>query len=146
MLIVSLLLLLVITMLGITALSTATLEGRMAYNQLHAMFAFQAAESAIEDTFRASDPTDDGYVLADDPIVQLSFDPSMDPYSAPLSNVEISATIAVTQVNEGVLCPGFSVQLYSCPTFEIDTKISLTKSHATANHIQGVLRVMPKSS
>ena len=144
-LIVSLLVLLVITMIGVTALSTATLEGRMAYNQQHAMYAFQAAESAIEDTVRASNPQAPGYDIATDPIITSSFYPSMQSYSAPLTNAEITATVTVSQVNNGAICPGFSLELYSCPTFEMDTRVTIDKSNATANHIQGVLRLMPRS-
>ncbi len=48
-LIVSLLILLVMTLIGVTAMNTSTLEQKMAYNYRDHQLAFQAAEAALRD-------------------------------------------------------------------------------------------------
>ena len=61
-LIVSLMILLVLTVLGVSSLSGTNLEERMAQNFQHSAMAFQASESAINKVFRAGTITDPFYV------------------------------------------------------------------------------------
>jgi hypothetical protein len=149
-LIVSLLILMVITMIGVTAVSTSTLEGRMAHNLLHSMYAFQAAESAIEDTIRAGNPFDPDYVIAVDPTLiafntaaATVYNPPMAVYQAPITNAIITAPSTVSQSGPGNVCPGYSAGEYMCIPFLINTIATIDTSNASANHIQGVTRLMP---
>jgi len=158
-LIVSILILMVITMIGVTAISTSTLEGRMAHNLQHTMYAFQAAESAIEDTIRASDPFDANYVEANDPslaalnagigvtsAIDALLDPLMVTYVAAIDGA--GSTIwttgsTITRSGTGSVCPGYSAGEYSCIPFQISAIATIDTSNASANNIQGVERVLP---
>ncbi|MCW8825652.1 MAG: PilX N-terminal domain-containing pilus assembly protein [Gammaproteobacteria bacterium] len=158
-LIVSLLILMVITMIGVNAVSTSVLEGRMAHNLQHAMYAFQAAESAIEDTIRASDPFDTGYLEANDPSLAAfnggigfasPLEPLLDPIMASYVDAIGGAGVAITtggstmtRTGTGSVCPGYSAGEYSCVPFQISAVATINTSNATVNNIQGVERVLP---
>jgi len=158
-LIVSLLILMVITMIGVNAVSTSVLEGRMSHNLQHAMYAFQTAESAIEDTIRASDPFDTNYIEANDPSliafnlgvgVDSPLDPLLDPlmatYVAAIGGAGVAITTAgstITRSGTGGACPGYSADEYSCIPFQISSVVTVNTSNATINNIQGVERVLP---
>jgi len=160
-LIVSLLILMVITMIGVNAISTSTLEGRMAHNLQQTMYAFQAAESAIEDAIRASDPFDPNYNVANDPslvalnagigvtsAIDLILDPFMETYDNAIDGVDADITIStagstITRSGIGTVCPGYSAGEYSCIPFQISAIATINTSNASINNIQGVDRVLP---
>ncbi len=158
-LVVSLLILMVITLIGVNAVSTSALEGRMAHNLQHTMYAFQAAESAIEDTIRASDPFDINYVEAADPSltafnlgigVATPLDPLLDPlmpiYVAAIGGAGIAISTAgstMTRSGTGNVCPGYSVGEYSCVPFLVSAIATINTSNASINNVQGVERVLP---
>lgn len=158
-LIVSTLILMVITMIGVTAVSTSTLEGRMAHNLQHTMYAFQAAESAIEDTIRASDPFDTNYVEATDPSLaafnlgigvasplEPLLDPLMPTYVAAIGGAGVVMSTAgstMTRVGTGSVCPGYSAGEYSCVPFLVNAVATINTSNASVNNVQGVERVLP---
>lgn len=140
----------VITMIGVTAVSTSVLEGRMAHNLLHSMYAFQAAESAIEDTIRAGDPFDPAYIEAADPTLiafntgaATVYNPPMANYQLPITNAVITAPSTVNQTGAGGICPGYSAGDYMCIPFQINTVATIDTSNAAINNIQGVERLMP---
>jgi len=148
--VVSIMILVVITMIGVTAISTSTLEGRMAYNLQHAMYAFQAAESAIEETIRAGNPFDPDYTIPADPTLDAYntgldsvFNPAMASYQQPITNSVITAPSTVSQMGPGGACPGYSASEYLCIPFQINTIVTIDTSNASVNHIQGIERLMP---
>lgn len=157
-LIVSMMILMVITMVGVTAISTSTLEGRMAHNLQHTMYAFQAAESIIEDTIRASDSSDPAWIEANDPSIiainqgigaPLVLNPNMANYQAPLgAGVLLSpAGTTITTTGPGGVCPGGnSVTDYTCTPMQINAVVTINTSNASVNHIQGIRRMRPKPS
>ena len=74
-LIVSLLFLVVLTMLGVTAMTSTTFEERMAGNARDAAVAHQAAEAALH---RARDEIDNPHVVPNRDLIVASFMPATD--------------------------------------------------------------------
>lgn len=154
-LIVSILILMVVTMLGVTGLSTATLEGRMAHNLQHNMFAFQSAESIIKDTIMIGEPNDttyssatDPYLLAYDSGAAVNINPDMATYQAAISGGVATISTAGSTVTQtsiiGANCGDFDVDKFICVPFEINAVATIDTSNATVNNIQGVDRIISK--
>lgn len=159
-LVTSLLILMVITLLGVTGLSSATMEGKMAHNMQHSMHAFQLAESLIEDTIRTGNPKDAIYVQGNDPYLnayiqgvgqQVNITPPMAEYAQAIGGnaaSPISTTGSnVTQTGLAAkLCPDFTVGTFKCVPYEINAVATINSSNATVNNIQGIDHLVPGGS
>ena len=157
-LVISLLILVVVTMLGVTGLSSATLEGRMAHNMQHSMYAFQAAESVIEDTIRSGERKDTNYTEAND-LFLLAFNSGASvTINPPVADLAVYAqaitgnggavisTPGSTVTRTGIAgksCPNFSVGTFVCIPFAISAAATVSTSNASANNIQGVDHLIP---
>ena len=136
-LVVSLLLLMVITILGIAGLSNTTFEERMASNAQFMERAFQAANSEIEnklDEFR------------DDisPLI-AALPPASGPQTLSESYSEANLTKAVTLtfIQQGV-APGYSIGKVIGLYFQLNAQANMTSVGAASNQTQGIMRAAPK--
>ena len=84
-LIVSLMIMLVMTMIGVSALSGTSLEEKMAHNFQQSMIVFQGAETAIEKIVIAGDPGGAG--VFDNPFYNVANDPLVTSLSAGIDDV-----------------------------------------------------------
>lgn len=136
-LIVGLLLLLVLTILGISGMNSASLEFIMAGNEQFKNNAFQAAETGIEIT--GSDPAS---LIANDALPPVTTTGN----AIAGSNDTYAAT--VTFQGKGNSLPGFGVGTAHAATtikgyyFTIATTGSSARG-ATASHVQGVVKNGP---
>jgi Tfp pilus assembly protein PilX len=156
-LIVSLLILLVLSIIGVSSLSNSNLEERMSSNFQHSMLAFQAAESAIADVIHQGDPGGGGtnsnpfYDVDSDPLV-AALDAGLDDTSTTVAkdmdpddnlhnaNLDTTSTISYKGVRQ--LCPGFGVGI-NCLRFQISTAVTIDASNTNSTHIQGIERPAP---
>ena len=130
-LIVGLVLLLVLTVLGVSGINMATLELQMAGNTQAAQYAFQAAETGIEHAL--SGPVD-----IDTP--QVYTDVPLDADATYSFTAEI-ACVATTPVPEGIYSEGGGVHAIH---FEA-TSTGRGPRNAVSVHRQGVYIVAPDS-
>ena len=135
-LVVGLLLLLVLTLLAISGITTATLELQMAGNEQYQERAFQAAETGIEQaienaTFDTTTPS----TAADQPVVPNDAD-NDDSYSYVMS---FDSETGVTDVPGGGYSLGTGFQAYH---FSIESEGRSERS-ARAEHEQSVYVIGP---
>lgn len=159
-LITSLLILLVMTIIGVSSIGSTNLEERMAQNFQNIAITFQAAESAINKVVNASNPGGSGassnpfYDAANDPVVAavnagigdtstvVNHDSSdLDPGSY-LVNASLTATSTVVYNGTGN-CPGMSIGTIICHYFEISTDASIAEINSNQTHVQGIYRPAP---
>lgn len=151
-LIVSLMLLLVLTVLGVTGLSNTSLEERMASNFHHTTLAYQAAESALEKLFMASDPEisdNPFYVLADDPIVDASNEPIDDTSTifsftpdGHLTNASLNTSTTVSNKGEQN-CPATTFGEILCLAIQAKASATIAATNTSVTHVLGLQRPMP---
>lgn len=156
-LIVSLMILLVMTIIGVSALGNTSLEERMSQNFQHTNIAFQASESAIGKVIIEGDAGGTGiytnpfYVQASDPLItalNAGVDDTsttriqdMDPQNH-LANAELSAT-SVISYKSANHCPGMSVDDFICYNFDISAVATIDATNTRQEHLQGVARPAP---
>jgi len=156
-LIVSLMILLVMTIIGVSSIGTTNLEERMAQNFQNTTVTFQAAESAINKVIEAGNPGGAGassnpfYVAANDPLVaainlgigdaSTVVTHDLDPYGH-ISNAALSTSSTVVY-NGGGNCPGMSMGTITCHYFDITTNATIATIDNSTTHVQGVYRPAP---
>jgi len=157
-LIVSLVILLVLTIIGVSSIGGTNLEERMASNFQNTAITFQAAESAITNVIHSSDPGGAGansnpfYTEASDPIVAAMtaglndtstvVTDDLDPYSK-LTNATLTASSTVVYKGDSGICPEASTGPFTCYYFEITTQADSAGLGTKATHVQGLYRVAP---
>lgn len=157
-LIVSLLILLVLTMLGISAISNTSMEERMSNNFQQSMVAFQASESTISDVIMNGDETSPSYSNAVD-ANGVSDDPLLNARNAGIgatttvtynanpnnlmNGVAVSTTATISYQGQ-MVCPlGSSISDVTCDSFEISTDTTVNAATTGQSHVQGILRGVP---
>ena len=156
-LIVSLMIMVVMTVLGISSISSTNLEERMSQNFQHNTMVFQAAESTINNIMKSGDEDDvDFYDVDSDPLriaatagagdtsTIITFDLDPNDY---LANTTLSATATVVYEQEvDCFVAGVSMDSdLSCLLFEVSSNASLGATSTTGTHIQGISRLAPSS-
>ena len=154
---VSLMILLIMTIIGVSAISSTNLEERMAQNYQNVAITFEAAESAINKVIDAANPGGTGtnsnpfYDSATDPIVAAVnkgigdtttvVNDDMDPYGH-LVNATLTTSSTVVYNGTGN-CPGMSIGTIICHYFDISTNASMAEVNSNTTHVQGVYRPAP---
>ena len=129
---VSLMILFLMTIIGLSALNNATTDERMALNMQHQQQVFHAAESAIN-------------VVKRD-IASLEQAITTGAASTPLaytSQADVAASASATYAGCGEPAAGFSLGGFVRHEFGINASASLGASSAQANHLQGVSLLAP---
>lgn len=126
-LIIGLLMLLVLTLIGVSNMSMTTVELRMAANQQNKNHAFQAAESGIETAI---------------PLVNYANINSAQTITPPvLSYAQVAVQADFVLSNN---CPGQSLTRgLQCNHFQIDSVGQHLQSNASSAQAQGVYRLAP---
>ena len=128
-LVVGLLMLITLTILGISSMNGTSIQLKMASNSQNKNRAFQVAESVITVTI---DEIDYGNIQT-----PQAFDDNDHPqYSGS------EADVTFVERTSAAGCRGTSFQ-FSCVHFEIDANGVHVESAAQASHVQGVYRVAP---
>lgn len=156
-LIVSLMMLMVMAIIGVSGLANTNLEERMAQNFQHTTIAFQAAESAIGKIVIAGDPggteSNDNpfYDETTDPLLQ-SLDAGVDDTSTVvtydmdpdghLANTDVSADATIVYKNDGY-CRGMSIGDVICYYFDVTSVATISATNTQQTHVQGVGRAAP---
>lgn len=159
-LIVSLMILLIMAIIGVSALSNTGLEEKMSKNFQSSTIAFQAAESAIQQVVIQGDAGGTGqydnpfYVAADDPLL-MALDAGLDDASTVVShdldpnayivNTQLNANSTVIYKSDGY-CPGTSTDVSICYYFEVSAAVEIENTGTTATHVQGVGRPSPNTN
>ena len=134
-LIVSLVMLLVMTIIGVTAMSSATLEEKMASNTMNYNVTFHAAESAIEN---ALDDTSS--------LVQAILSESTVTVDLDIGDSSVTSSADVTYMGSGIAY-GFSLgqnsSAFSSYRFDATGTASRSNSGANVSMSQGVRRIGP---
>jgi type IV pilus assembly protein PilX len=151
-LIVSLIILLILTILGVSSLSNSGLESRMAHNFQLSNYVFHGAESAIEGVLITTTVDDNpAYYQPNDLLITAmnagmgdtsttsSYDPDPNGY---LGAATISAGSTIVYQSESP-CPGTSFGEIVCHQFEITSTATMTQTGANDTHILGVQRMAP---
>ncbi|MDZ4263377.1 MAG: PilX N-terminal domain-containing pilus assembly protein [Pseudomonadota bacterium] len=155
-LIVSLLILLVMTMIGISALSNTSMEERMSNNFQQSMIAFQASESAIAQTIMKGDEVSPSYSKVRD-TNGISADPLLSALDAGLNTTTttltyngdpgshlrgatLSTVTTVSYQGENVCASGTSIGTTTCLRYELRSDTKIAASTTGPRHIQGILR------
>jgi hypothetical protein len=126
--VVGLVLLLILTLLAISGMNTATTELVMAGNEMYQENAFQAAETGIERTMATATFNPDLLPPADPPVVTLN---SGDTY------------VAVVQPRgSSPPPPGYTIGEFSAEHFDIQST-GASQRNATSTHTQGLFLVVP---
>jgi Tfp pilus assembly protein PilX len=152
-LVVSLLLLLVLTVIGVTGLSNTNLEERMSGNFHHTTLVYQSAESALEQIYLSSNPetTDNPfYTIANDPMISAinaGEDPD-DPtvvsatFNGDLKSASLSTSTTV--LFDGMKnCPETTFGEVICSKIQARAQADITATNTTATHVLGMERAMP---
>ncbi len=158
-LIVSMMLLFVLTLLGVTSVSTSSLEGRMATNFQHKTILFQIVESALSDALIMGDPditTNPNYDAANDLMITALSKGVGDLTTALTDNSQKFNTIRNTTVNTNTLivlmaqspCGGASFSSGGsggiiCYAYEFRSTATHNSTNTNETHIQGVERTGP---
>ena len=136
-LVVGLLLLLVLTILAISGMTTATLELQMAGSTQHKEHAFQAAETGIEQALgQATFDTANALVLTDQPVDTTGGTANEDTYDA---RMEFDKDTGTTIVPGGGFSMGTGFQAYH---FNVESTGSSERG-AEATHTQSVYIIGP---
>ena len=156
-LIVSLLFLMVMAVIGVSALSNTSMEEKMSQNFQQQTLAFQAAESSIQDVILRGDAGGSG--ASDNPFYNVNSDPllsaldaglndtstvvthEVDPYGM-IPNTQISAHSTVIYRNDGY-CPGTSTEVSVCYYYEVTSDVQFSGTGAKTTHVQGLGRPSP---
>jgi type IV pilus assembly protein PilX len=136
-LIIGLILLVVLTLLAVSGMNTASTELRMSGNEQFRKRAFEASESGIERSL-ALGPFNAGAPPVT--VAATAADPAMpdDQYA-----------LLVTSVGQTSAPPGFSLKTFSAEHFTIQSQGisfrqgSTTDQNAAATHLQGLFLVVP---
>jgi Tfp pilus assembly protein PilX len=152
--------LLVLTIIGVSSIGSTNLEERMAQNYQNTAITFQAAESAINIIRDVSDPGGSGvndnpfYVAANDPMVaainaglgvnSTTVTIDMDPNNL-LTNISLSTTSSIVYSGPDS-CPGMSMGTIICHYFEVSSDATLAEINHKTTHIQGMYRPAPAPS
>ncbi len=129
-LVLGLIMLLVITVLGVSALTTSNLEQRMAANAQNSGVTFQAAESAILRT------------MADDAQLTAAVNGSG---TVTTQYTDIAANVSTaTELTSGspTFQPGTSFKIGAYP-FDIRGTASMNATGSASEHLQGIRRMAP---
>jgi len=134
-LVVALIFLLMLTILGVSAMNTSALEGRMAGNTQENNRAFQGAESALEKVWK------DGAIFKSfTQVGETITDPSSPhTYTGATVNVDVTweATVPSKRTNDPINSGKYSTAIFSMKS------ASKTATNAEALVVQGVDRVVP---
>lgn len=147
MLIVSLMMLLVLTLIGLSVVSNATMDVRMTRNFQHAALAFQGAESAIENVMITGDEnsTAPAYDANNDLLLETV---STGEGSTATVAETIAPTIATTSTvtffdQGGARCRGVTLgedSQFACNNFSISTLATIDATSTRTTHEQGLSR------
>ena len=148
-LVISLLILLALTIIGVTGLSNTGLEERMAYNYQQTTLVFQAAESAIGRIALISDPesplrdadndpleTAAGTAIGDTSTVVTYNDTS----TLPNATIATSTTLVLMA---SANCAGDTIGGTSCLLIDARANASVTETNAQTMHTQRFKRKAP---
>jgi len=157
-LIISLMLLLVLTTIGVSALSTTNIGERLAHNFQHAALVFQAAESAIEKVIISGDrggaaPNDNPFYDEDHDhlLTAINAGPNdtstvatddMDPNDY-LKSTTLNTSAIIVYIGEGG-CPGSSFEEVVCYIYDIQSSAVIGSTSTRTTHVQTVERPAPK--
>lgn len=161
-LVVSLLILLVLSIIGISAISNTSMEERMSNNFQQSMMAFQASESAINEVILKGDKESPSYNDARD-TNGISADPLLAAVDAGINTTTTSvaydadpnrqlpttltSTATVSYLGSGNACfNDSSPEGWICSRFEITTDTRMGGNATGPKHIQGVDRPTPSGS
>jgi type IV pilus assembly protein PilX len=144
-LLISLLILIVLTIIGITGLSNTTLEERMSHNFQQSTMAYQGAESAIENILVTSNPEPDqnpNYNPDNDPMIDAVNAGKDDTstvvsYTPAGSDVETDTTVVYI---DSAACPGSSFGTVVCYIVEARAEATIDATHTETLHVQGFRR------
>lgn len=156
-LIVSLLILLVMTIIGVSAVSTTSLEEKMASSFQQVEVAFQAAESTINAVFQDGTPGSQGYDGTSDPLVDAvsagvgavtttrTFNMDPNNYQA---NTTVTGTATISYSGE-TAAPGYSMKVggggIADHIFTVTATATIAATNASSTHQQGIARTGPSS-
>ena len=129
---VSLMILFLMTIIGVSALNNATTDERMALNMQHQQQVFHAAESAINVVKRDINSLEQAITTgsASTPVAYTG-------------QSDVAADASATYVGCGDPAAGFSLGGFVRHEFGINASASLGASSAQANHLQGVSLLAP---
>ncbi len=154
--VVTLLLLLVLSIMGLSAVSNATMEERMSGNFLHQALAHQAAESAISTIVLAADPSRNAYSTEKDPLARSERADSAGVTVEHLHGtahelgLQVNSLSVVTyQGSSQNVCTEISLNLDSglgCHRYEVTTEARLSGSGTRVSHLQGLVRIGPRGT
>jgi len=130
-LVVGLVLLVILTLLAISGMNTATTELVMAGNEMYQENAFQAAETGIERTMATA---------AFNPVAT----PPADPPVVTLDNGDTYAAVVLPR-GPSPPPPGYTIGEFSAEHFDIQS-IGASQRNATSTHTQGLFLVVPGTS
>lgn len=134
-LVISLILLLVLTIIGVSSMRSATLEEKMAANNMNYGITFHAAESAIEN---ALDDTDS--------LVQAILSNNTVQVNLNIGDTSVSSSANVKYLGAGIAY-GFSIgqnsSAFSSYRFDATGTASRTNTGANISMSQGVRRIGP---
>lgn len=134
-LIISLIMLLVMTIIGVTAMRSSTLEEKMAANTMNYNITFHAAESAIENAL--DDTTSLVQAIVTNSPVSVNLD---------VGDSSITSNANVTYLGSGIAL-GFSLgqnaSAFSSYSFDATGTASRANSGANVSMSQGVRRIGP---
>ncbi|MEW5754840.1 MAG: PilX N-terminal domain-containing pilus assembly protein [Pseudomonadota bacterium] len=148
-LIVSLMMLLVLTVLGLSVVSNATMDVRMTRNFQHSALAFQGAESAISNVIVRGDEnsTAPAYVATTDPLLTtvMAGEGSTTTVTETIAaSAAVATTSTVTFAGQGgVLCTGVTLgedSQFACNNFSVATLATINETATRTTHEQGLSR------
>jgi len=132
---VSLIMLLVLTIIGVTAMRSSVLEEKMAANTMNYNATFHAAESAIENALDDTNSLVQAILTEDTVTVNLD-----------IGDSSISSSADVTYMGSGIAY-GFSLgqnsSAFSSYSFDATGSASRTNNGANVSMSQGVRRIGP---
>lgn len=145
-LLIAMVFLVVITIIGVNAVSSSSIKTQVAGNNMLTMLVYQGAESTIARSVIDSDLNNLSEAMAVEPATFPV--PAVYLPDESIGSDVLTSTSGVTFIGGGQECPpsraGMATSTaFKCQFFTIDARSSLTSSNARDRHIEGTAIVQP---
>jgi type IV pilus assembly protein PilX len=145
-LLIAMVFLIVITIIGVSAVSSSSIKTQVAGNNMLTMLVYQGAESTIARSVIDSDLKNLAEAMAVEP---ATFDvPAVYLQDESIGSGVLTSKSGITFIGGGQACPPSRTDMatstvFNCQFFNIDARSSLTSSNARDRHLEGTAIVQP---
>ncbi len=145
-LIVALIMLLMITVLGVAAVNRSNVGTQVAGNSMSSMLVYQGAETGVAKTFTGGKEQNIDLATLTFPAKHKVPDAELpeDKVAKGVTMKSRATVESVSDINCAIISGLASSSKYRCRAFEADVSTNLLATSATARHLEGRTKIIPK--